>query len=203
MSKNIIKNILKHSALVAKHKYWVFKLSCRLGIPFKGLFHDLSKYSLTEFLESVKYYNGKKSPISVCKEEKGYSEAWVHHKGRNKHHLEYWVDLTAKDPAPIIPYKYIAEMVCDKLAAGIVYNGKNWNNSSQFEYWEKEKRKIIMNPKVENFFTEVFKQVKENGIEKTITKKNIKSLYEQYCINDKRTYKYEFHGEWKEVERKD
>lgn len=199
MSRNIVKNIFKHSALVARHKYWVFKLSLRLGIPFRGLIHDLSKYSITEFAESIKYYTGKKSPISLAKEENGYSKAWLHHKGRNKHHIEYWLDLTSKDVAPVIPYKYVAEMVCDKLAASIVYNGKNWTNSSEFEYWEKEKTKTIINPKNERFFTEVFKQVKENGIEKTITKQNIQKLYEEICINDKRKYKYEFHGEWKEV----
>ncbi len=196
MKENIIINIFKHFKLVAKHKYWVFRLSIKVGIPFRGLIHDLSKYSITEFGESVKYYNGEKSPISVCKEKNGYSKAWLHHKGRNKHHLEYWVDLTAPDPAPIIPYKYIAEMICDKMAAGIVYNGKNWSNSSEYEYWQIERKKEIMNPKVQNFFDEVFLEVKEKGIEKTLIKENIKSLYEKYCINDKTEYRYEFHGEW-------
>ena len=199
MSKNILSNIFKHIKLVSKHKWLVFKFSCRLGIPLRGLMHDLSKFSPEEFIESVKYYDGKVSPITKCKKAKGYSKAWLHHKGRNKHHSQYWVDLNAKEVAPVIPYKYIAEMISDKLAASITYNGKEWTNASEYEYWQKEKTRIIMNPKVENFLTTLFEQVKNEGIDKVINKKNVKELYKKYCIEDETKYIYEFHGEWKKV----
>lgn len=96
MSKNIVSNCLKHIKLVSKHKWLVFKFSCKLGIPFRGFMHDWSKFSIDEFWESIKYYDGKVSPITRCKQEKGYSKAWLHHKGRNKHHYQYWVDLGTK-----------------------------------------------------------------------------------------------------------
>ena len=198
MKIEILKNVVKHFNLVAKHKYWVFKLSLKVGIPFRGIVHDLSKYSIIEFSESVKYYNGKISPLTVSREKNGYSNAWLHHKGRNRHHSEYWVDFKSPDIAPVIPYKYILEMVCDKLAASIVYNGKNWTNSSEYEYWQNAKKKEIINPKVVNFLDNVFSQVKENGIDKTLTKDNMKFLYKKYCIDDKTKYVFEFHGEWKE-----
>lgn len=200
MSKNIVKNMIKHIRLVSKHKWLVFKFSCKLGMPFRGFMHDWSKFSLEEFWESVKYYDGKISPITRCKKDKGYSRAWLHHKGRNKHHDGYWVDLRAPEIAPVIPYKYVAEMICDKLSASITYNGENWTQSSEYEYWQIEKTKIILNPKVENFLTEVFTEVKDNGIEKTITKQNIKSLYKKYCIDDETKYKYVFSGEWKKID---
>lgn len=200
MSKNILKNIINHIKLVSKHKWLVFKFSCKLGIPFRGFMHDFSKFSPEEFCESVKYYDGKVSPITRCKQDIGYSKAGLHHIGRNKHHDGYWVDLSAPEVAPVIPYKYMAEMICDKLSACITYDGKDWTTSSEYEYWQIEKTRIIMNPKVEHFLTEVFTQVKENGIDKTITKQNIKSLYKKYCIDDKTEYKYEFHGEWKKID---
>lgn len=204
MSTNIVGNVFKHIKLVSKHKWYVFKFSCKLGIPLRGLKHDLSKFSFSEFWESVKYYDneggGKRSPVQISRETNGYSMAWLHHKGRNKHHDQYWVDLYTSATAPVIPYKYIAEMICDKLSASIVYNGKDWTTSSEYDYWQKEKYKIIMNPKCEHFLTEVFTQVKDNGIDKTLTKNNIKQLYKKYCIDDKTNYKYEFHGEWKKVE---
>lgn len=177
----MIKNIFKHTGLVLRHKWLVFKLCTKVGMPFRGLKHDLSKFSLTEFWESVKYYNGEKSPIVMCKKEKGYSKAWLHHKGRNKHHYEYWNDTNAPEQNPIIPYKYVAEMICDKLAASIVYNGKNWTNSSELEYWMKEKQTAPVNKKVSDMLTEVFEQVAREGIDKTITKNNLKKLYKQYC----------------------
>ena len=80
--------------------------------------HDLSKFSPTEFFESVRYYNGKRSPLHLCREDKGYSKAWMHHKGRNKHHFEYWEDMSKNERfGVLLPYKYIVEAVCDKIAA--------------------------------------------------------------------------------------
>ena len=88
----MISNFFKHLHMVNKHKYLVFKLSLKAGIPLRGLLHDLSKYLPIEFFEGVKYYDGKISPIKVCKKENGYSKAWLHHRGRNKHHAETsWV----------------------------------------------------------------------------------------------------------------
>ena len=130
-----LSNIFGHLKTITKHKWIVFKLSIKAGIPIRGLLHDLSKYSLTEFIESAKYYQGgKRSPIAKAREIQNYSKAWLHHKGRNKHHLEYWYDFEMENP-PIIPLKYAIEMVCDKLAASIVYEGKNWKKESELKYW--------------------------------------------------------------------
>jgi hypothetical protein len=201
--KDIMKNIVKHIKTVAKHRWIVFKLCCRVGIPWRGLVHDLSKFSPTEFWESTKYYVGIHSPIPEARKDKGYSQCWLHHKGVNKHHIEYWVDFDTKQVALVMPYKYAVEMVCDNLSAGIVYNGKKWTQSTQYDYWIKNRKreKIIINPKVDNFLTQVFLQIKENGIDKTLTKKNMKELYKKYCIDDTTEYKYEFKGEWKKIEK--
>lgn len=178
----IIKNITRHIWLVSKHKWLVFKLCCRIGLPWRGFMHDWSKFSPEEFFESVKYYNGKKSPITVCKMEKGYSKAWLHHKGRNKHHPEYWIDMSLPEKTVIMPYKYAAEMVCDKMAAGIIYNQKDWTKNTQLEYYMKEREKSLIHPQIDKFMMAVFTQVSKEGIEKTYTKENIKKLYEKYCI---------------------
>lgn len=177
-----IKNIYGHFKTVTKHRWLVFKLSVKAGIPIRGLLHDLSKYSYTEFFESAKYYqNGKRSPVPVAREQNGYSKAWLHHKGRNKHHFEYWYDAEAKEQ-PIIPFKYSAEMVCDMLAAGMTYQGENWKKEFAIEFWNKKKKdKVIANQKMKNFLTEVFTEVSINGVDSTINKKNLKKLYEKNC----------------------
>ncbi len=178
------KNFFGHLKTVTKHRWLVFKLSIKAGIPIRGFFHDISKFSPTEFWESVKYYQGgKKSPISKSREVNGYSKAWMHHKGRNKHHLDYWYDFYLKEP-PIIPFKYCAEMVCDKLSANMTYLGKDWNSNSELEYWNtREKDVVIANEKIKNFLTEVFEEVSKNGIDKTVTKKNLKRIYDKNVNN--------------------
>lgn len=177
----MIKNVINHTKLILKHKWYVFVYCTKLGMPLRGLKHDLSKFSPIEFCESVKYYNGKISPITLSRQANGYSKAWLHHKGRNKHHTEYWVDTSAPEKTPIIPYKYVAEMICDKMSASKVYNGKNWTKTSQIEYWNKEKKRIEINPHIESMLTEVFEQIAEKGIEPVITKKNIQALYKKHC----------------------
>lgn len=177
----MLKGAIKHTSLVLRHKWYVFIFCSKIGMPFRGFKHDFSKFTPTEFLESIKYYKGTYSPITECKRQTGYSKAWLHHKGRNKHHPEYWYDSHATVQTPMIPYKYVAEMICDKLSASKIYNGKNWTLRSELEYWEKEKLKTEINENVSNMLTEVFTQVAENGINKTLKRKNIKSLYKKHC----------------------
>ncbi|MNT49086.1 hypothetical protein D3C72_1859140 [compost metagenome] len=141
----------------------------------------MSKYSPTEFIESVKYYTGSRSPIQACRADKGYSEAWLHHKGRNKHHTEYWVDINSPNKTPIIPYKYTAEMICDKLAACLIYNGKNYKPDSMINYWVIERDSIQINLQISALLTRVYEDVRDYGIDKTLKKKNIRKLYEEYC----------------------
>jgi len=176
-----LKNVVKHLKLITNHKWVVFKLCCKVGQPWRGFCHDFSKYTPTEFFESVNYYVGTHSPIIEAKRDKGYSNAWLHHKGRNKHHPEYWVDTLAPNPTPVMPYKYAVEMICDKIAAGIIYRGDEWTKEYQLTYWKKEKNFINMNDKVKEFVESILIQLAEEGIDKTLTKKNIKEKYKKYC----------------------
>lgn len=130
----------KHFKTVTYHKWLVMKGCFAVGLYRQGLTHDLSKYSPTEFLVGAKYYQGDRSPNNAEREEKGYSSAWLHHKGRNKHHYEYWIDYSTSAsqtgivPVPM-PDKYIAEMMMDRIAASKVYKGKDYTDSAPLEYF--------------------------------------------------------------------
>ena len=175
-----IRSFIGHLNTVNKHRWQVFKLSIKAGIPIRGLLHDLSKYSFTEFFEGVKYYNGTHSPIKDCKKENGYSKAWLHHKGRNKHHFEYWYDFNAPDKTPVIPYKYVVELICDNLAASITYMGKNWTPESQLEYFKNRKDLIYLNKDIKKLLIDIYEQIIKDGIDKTISKENLRTKYNKY-----------------------
>lgn len=172
--------IFKHLHLVNRHRFKVFCLCVRAGEFWRGITHDLSKYSFEEFFESVKYYEGSYSPIRNCKIEKGYSKAWLHHIGRNKHHYEYWYDYNADIPSPIMPYKYFVEMVCDCLAAGMIYQGKNWNDEYQLGYWLNVREKARIHPKMDKLLTKVYTDVAKKGINVVLKKEYLKDLYDRY-----------------------
>lgn len=177
----MLKNIWLHFKLITKHRWYVFKLAYKAGIPFRGFIHDLSKYSPTEFLESAKYYQGNRSPINMARQEKGYSEAWLHHKGRNKHHIEYWYDWNIKE-TPVIPYKYTIEMLCDHVAAGMVYKGKEWTKEYTLEYWNNiDSTRKLYNPKTETFLTKMKEELAKEGIDKVFNKKYLKNKFKKYC----------------------
>ncbi|MBR1802834.1 MAG: catalase [Clostridia bacterium] len=178
--KITLKKIFLHLHLVNKHRFLVLRLSCKAGIPLRGLIHDLSKYSPTEFWESVKYYAGDCSPISNAKKDKGYSAAWLHHKGRNKHHCEYWYDPSLSDCYIMMPLKYFKEMVCDTLAAGMSYQGKNWTKEYQLSYWNKAKDKALLDDKMKNLLTRVYTDISLEGVKPVVNRKNLQKLYNEY-----------------------
>lgn len=125
-----------HLRNIIVHKHWVFIYCCKFGIPWQGIIHDLSKFSPTEFFESVKYFQGDASPIPVCKKLNGYSKVWQHHKGRNKHHYEYWTDNYDNGTTFIeIPSKYVLELLADWFAAGRTYHGKNFTENDEYDWW--------------------------------------------------------------------
>ena len=181
----MIKNLILHFNLINKHRFKVFKLCVKAGIPFRGLVHDLSKYSPVEFFESAKYYRGNVSPLSISKKENGYSKAWLHHKGINKHHHEYWYDYSAPVKCAIIPYKYTVEMICDSLSASMTYQKDNWTPSFQLEYYLKEREKIHINPKIDAVLIDVYTKVSEEGIDEVIKPKVLKKIYEKHVGYEK------------------
>lgn len=131
---NYMTKLRKHFKLICIHKHYVFLAGIEAGIPFRCLVHDLSKFSPYEFFSSVKYYTGTKSPIDTEKELRGYSYAWLHHRGHNPHHWEYWIDNLSHGGEPIkIPLKYVKEMICDWIGAGKAYDFENWNYDTPFK----------------------------------------------------------------------
>lgn len=179
--KITLKNFFKHLHTVNTHRYKVFLLCCKVGIPLQGLLHDLSKYSPTEFWEGVKYYQGDYSPIHNCKKENGYSKAWLHHKGRNKHHYEYWYDYEAPNETPKMPFKYFLEMICDTLSAGMTYQGKNWTKEYQLSYWNRTKDRVRMDESQKIALGKVYERIAEKGLKEVLKKKYIKNIYDEVC----------------------
>lgn len=176
-----LSNFFKHLGLVLRHKWRVFVNCAKCGLLWRGLVHDMSKFSPSEFFESVKYYQGNRSPIGVCRRETGYSAAWLHHKGRNKHHIEYWTDRECA-VQPLMPYKYAVECVCDKLAATRIYAGKGYSAELPLDHWQKHGCKEGGNPKTMRFVEEIFIDVKNMGEEAVLSKKYMKEKYRKICL---------------------
>ena len=132
-----LKGLFVYLNTVGKHRRAVRKLCFKCGLYWQGLTHDLSKYSWTELSCGAKYSTGKYSPHVGQRKEWGYSAAWLHHKGRNKHHIEYWVDVDGSDASVAIqmPPKYFVEMICDRVAACKVYMGKTYTNDAPLNYY--------------------------------------------------------------------
>lgn len=179
-----LKNMFKHLGLVVAHKHKVFVHCVKCGIPWRGIVHDLSKFSPVEFFESAKYFQGNRSPISACRKANGMSRAWLHHKAKNKHHPEYWLDAECEVP-PLMPYKYAVECVCDKLAATKTYNGKNYTPDKALAHWKKYGDRVDANPKTKAFIERVFTDLINHGENYILNKKYMKGTYAEICIGEK------------------
>ncbi len=142
-------NAWKHFKTITCHKYFVMKGCFKVGLYKQGLLHDLSKYSPSEFWVGAKYFQGNQSPNNAERDALGYSSAWLHHKGCNKHHYEYWIDYNtqAGGMAPVpMPTRYVVEMLVDRIAASKIYEGKNYTDASPLKYYLKgvEDRKSVV-----------------------------------------------------------
>ena len=160
----------KHFKTITHHKILVMQGCFRVGLYWQGLTHDLSKYSPTEFLVGARLYQGTRSPNAAEREEKGYSEAWMHHKGRNKHHYEYWTDLNLRtrnyESFPM-PRKYLVEMVMDRRAACLVYEGEKYTSASALNYYLKSRERLLMHPQTQRELEYILTMLRDEGEEET------------------------------------
>lgn len=162
-------NFFNHLKTVMRHRREVRKLCFKCGLIRQGLAHDLSKFSRAEFNAGVKYYQGDRSPQTREREVRGYSAAWLHHKGRNKHHFEYWMDFVdGKRQFIKMPAKYFAEMVCDRIAASKIYLKDKYNDGSPLEYFESKADKDFMPAETREDLHSFLTMLKEEGEEKTL-----------------------------------
>lgn len=150
---NYFQRFFGHLKTILVHKYWVLKYCIDFDIGWRGIIHDMSKFSPVEFFEGVRYYTGTRSPIDVCKEKIGYSKAWLHHKGRNKHHYEYWQDNFDKGTDHLLmPFPCALEMLADYLGAGRAYMKNDFSYQKEYEWWLKKKQSAkAMHPGIARF----------------------------------------------------
>ncbi len=155
----------KYFKTICKHKAVVFHECKKCGITWRGLIHDLSKFSPSEFSASAKYYNNEKG--SVNKDSCGYTEAWLHHKGINKHHWEWWIDFGSNGEiiANKIPSKYVVEMLCDWIGAGKVYENTKWTQSSPLEYYNKVRKGRYFHPETEKLILYLLELIRDKGLD--------------------------------------
>lgn len=129
---------IEHFRTITYHRHLVRQYCFRVGLYWQGLTHDLSKYTPTEFLVGAFYYQGNRSPNNAEREARGYSASWLHHKGRNKHHFEYWVDYH-RGPEKLLagmkmPVRFVVEMFMDRIAACRTYQKEAYTDRSPLEY---------------------------------------------------------------------
>ena len=162
---------IAHFKTITAHRHLVCRYCLRLGLVAQGLTHDLSKYSPVEFLSGAKYYQGDRSPNDAERIETGVSQAWLHHKGRNRHHFEYWVDYVRLPDGRIdfkghkMPIRYVAEMFCDRIAACRVYMGEKYTDASPWEYFQRGKNDIPIHPETAAELEKMLLTLKDEGEE--------------------------------------
>ena len=162
---------LQHLQTINHHKYLVMKECFEVGLYKQGLLHDLSKYSPTEFIPGVKYFQGNRSPNNAQREAEGCSTAWLHHKGRNKHHYEYWIDYPAKGGNGSLigmemPVNYVVEMFCDRVAASKIYQEKNYTDAHPLEYFTRAKDRILIHENTKALLEKALTILAEQGEDK-------------------------------------
>ena len=157
---NLVRAFFQHLHTVNQHRFLVCKLCFKMGLYRQGLTHDLSKYSPSEFWLGVKYYQGDRSPIDAERKDRGYSTAWLHHKGRNRHHWQYWTDFQKGQIVQLeMPIEYIKEMICDRIAACMVYQKEKYTDRSGWDYYKINCDIITIHPETKLLLEKLLKML--------------------------------------------
>jgi len=158
---------LEHLQTINHHKVQVMKNCFKVGLYRQGLLHDLSKYTPTEFMVGCRYYQGTRSPNNAEREAKGYSAAWLHHKGRNKHHFEYWIDYSTDKSKGLLgmkmPVNYVVEMFCDRVAASKIYYKDDYTDRSSLDYYNKGCHRYVIHPECNALLFKLLTMLAEKG----------------------------------------
>lgn len=160
----------KHFKTITKHRHLVMWHCFQVGLIRRGLCHDLSKYMPSEFLVGMRYYQGNRSPNAAEREALGYSTAWMHHKGRNKHHFEYWTDLLpgTREYGPVpMPTEYLVEMVMDRIAACKVYRGAAYCDGDALDYLNRAMDSTLMHPETKEKLRFLLTMLRDRGEKET------------------------------------
>ena len=163
---------IKHFKTITQHRRYVRYYCFRIGLYKQGIMHDLSKYSPVEFVRGAIYFQGNRSPNNREREVKGVSMSWLHHKGRNKHHFEYWIDYVLGENNSVgfggnrMPKKYVAEMFCDRVAACRIYRGDAYTDADPYDYFVKgnsRRANIMIHPETAKELGDMLRILKEEG----------------------------------------
>ena len=181
--KTFCHNFKGHLHTINAHKIAVMKNCFRVGLYRQGLLHDLSKYTPVEFIPGVIYFQGDRSPNNAQREAEGCSTAWLHHKGRNKHHYEYWIDYSMSGEKILsgmkMPVRYVVEMFCDRIAASKIYYGDKYTDSTPLEYYKKGHDHYVIHPESDALLRKLLVMLATKGEDYTfryIRKKILKNI---------------------------
>ena len=189
--KSLKTRFFGHLRTINHHKYLVTAACFRVGLIRQGIAHDLSKYNPVEFIPGVRYWQGDKSPINAEKRAIGYSRGWLHHKGRNKHHFEYWLDYSLGPGGELtgmkMPKRYVAEMVIDRICASQNYQKDKYTKRSAWEYYARDKDGILLHPETRYLLEFLLKMTAKHGEEYTwryMKKVLLKNLNGDYHVRE-------------------
>lgn len=155
-----------HLSTITRHRHKVIAHCAKAGILWQGLRHDLSKYGLTEFRQGVRFFDGTHSPTEDERRTYGYSLAWMHHKGHNRHHWEYWTDYSVEKQCYVpmsMPRRFLAEMICDRVAASKIYKGGEYADVCPLEYLQHGKMHDHMYPETYALLLRFLTQLRDEG----------------------------------------
>jgi len=141
-----------HLKYTTRHKYYVLIECIKEGIILRGITHDLSKFTPSEFSGYANFFfykNGsKKSNTHNNSDEikKAFDMAFDHHQNSNDHHWRSYISDGRYDNSMTfireMPHDAAIEMVCDWIGAAKA----NYENEPDIPlpWYKKNRHKMLL-----------------------------------------------------------
>ena len=96
------------------------------------------------------------------------------------------MDFTRKGQVPAkMPYNYVLEMFCDRVAASKIYEGKNYTDAFPLQYYESGQYSYILHPETRALLRFMLVYLKDHGLDDTIKMINRHYDYDEYFVEFK------------------
>jgi hypothetical protein len=137
-----------HLKYTIRHKYHVMVACTKEGMILRGILHDLSKFTPSEFTGYANFFfnpdGSRKEDLDANSEEikRAFGDAFLHHQTSNAHHWQYWIKRTnGHTVVNPMPADIAAEMICDWIGAARA----NYQNEPGIPLpWYKQNRSRIL-----------------------------------------------------------
>ena len=184
----IISNIVDHIIDILMKKTYVLIYCFRIGLYWRGIKHDISRFSLIEFIYSIENYDPVEYPLDM-RRRNSISQAYIHYISKNDYTIEHWI---CNDEPCKMPFASASECIVHLIASERILAHFSFSYINVFKrYVTMIDNGLKIHPHTKKFIYYILADLANDedykwSIKNILTNKYFKKIYRKSeCVNEK------------------